>query len=149
MLSETGYYLSSLEMSAEYIKRLDPDNLNIVECSTVDGLPGEVGMLLLPDCRAVDILCLGDKSARYFERMEREVLLKGYEMVTSLDMVRDSSRSVFSNGTPFPCKVFELYYTLCVCQASPNFEKSVSSMYLHFIYTLPCIVIKVPCFSSG
>ena len=94
MLSETGYYLSSLEMSAEYIKRLDAGNLDIVE-----GLPSSSNakdrFLLLPDYKAVEILLNWStrSGCEYFERAdEKEYSLEGYQMVTSLDMIRDTSR---------------------------------------------------------
>ena len=89
MLSETGYYLSSLEMSSEYIKRLDSDNLDIVEA------PPKKRFLFLPDCRAVQILlCRSERDVcDYFERVDKkEHLLEGYLMVASLDMIRDTSR---------------------------------------------------------
>lgn len=93
MLSETGYYLSSLEMSAEYIKRLDAGNLDIVE-----GLPSsntKDRFLLLPEYKAAEILLNWStrNGCNYFEWTEgRERSLEGYQIVTSLEMIRDTSR---------------------------------------------------------
>ena len=85
MLSETGYYLSSLEMAAEYIKTLSSDSL---DNGQVDEKP-EV-FLLLPDTKMTRRIC--ELPGQIFSLVDEEYVLNGFEMVTTLQMIMDTSR---------------------------------------------------------
>jgi len=85
MLSETGYYLSSLEMAAEYIKSLNSDSLDSGEVDE----KAEV-FVLLPDMKMTRRLC--EIPDRIMSLEDEDFTVKGFEMVTTLDMIRDTSR---------------------------------------------------------
>ena len=88
MLSETGYYLSSLEMAAEYIKRLD--SMDSLDSGVIETKSDEPRYLLLPDVNVARTLC--ERDGRFFKLVGKEYVLEGYQFATNLDMIRDSSR---------------------------------------------------------
>lgn len=81
MLSETGYYLSSLEMASEYIKTLNADQVDH---------PEKPRYILLFDIESVRSLCRNENTP--FQLVCEDTQLPGYEMATTLDMIKNNFR---------------------------------------------------------
>ena len=110
MLSETGYYLSSLEMAAEYIKTLDTDQLDFKESGEV----GNSGIkLLLPNIGLSKAMCCKENTP--FELVCDHFELTGYEMVTTLDLVRNTSRYVITGNEVLAILIYFVWDVSIMC----------------------------------
>ena len=85
MLSETGYYLSSLELAAEFIKCVKKEEM-------VDGAAKKTSnlMFVVADTRRLIKTCT--KRSCPYEILKENFLLEGYDLYTCLDWLNNPCR---------------------------------------------------------
>uniref|UniRef100_A0A7M5USU3 VPS9 domain-containing protein n=1 Tax=Clytia hemisphaerica TaxID=252671 RepID=A0A7M5USU3_9CNID len=138
MLSETGYYLSSLEMAAEYIKRLD--SMDSLDSGVIESTPDQPTYLLLPDVNVARTLC--ERDGRLFKLVDEEYVLEGYQYATNLDMIRDSSRTL-----RFGLKPSSTDHVVCLhpIKLSERCNSEILTRYFRINCFKNISLVKLPC----
>ena len=119
MMSETGYYLSSLELAAEFIKTMPSTK---VDTDVGDG--AEVYFLVAEEEK---FMRLANLKSSWFDVVEKNISLPGYEVVTIFEWLNDPHKLLTSFFSPR----IDSLISATLCKVKPYFaNKSLQNMLL-------------------